>query len=370
MPAFLKRAFVIAAALLIASPSFSQDEELIHNTLSGGLYEVDGLKTNTLFWKGNFNRGNFLAQLDINLLLTGRRPEGFESVVLRRLDYDTGTEGFLYEPIVDLNYGQGLVMKHFSTLNPEPAVFNNSSVGCRLYYLGDSYDFETFGTWSHVWGLRASQDLFGLTVGETLVTDADDEATAYSLDLWAPVFGDFDFYSEAAKMDRMGSGYSAGFHWGYDIIAVSVSAKLEWRRCDSDFVPGYFDWAYGINPIKLVSYEAEDRSRSGYYAELQGEVINFIDLTVAYEGYDDSNGAFYLDSWVRLNPHLLVSAYLKQPSFTEYRPAGRNDGILTGGSVRYDLSPNMFLSGTAKKVYDPDAGDVEDSAIIELGLIL
>jgi hypothetical protein len=374
--------FIFSIAL--SSFSFAEENGLFHNSFSSGVLKIGGLRASSLFWKGNFDSDDLFLGLDVNLLLSERRPEGFESLVLRRLDWDTGTEGVLYAPIVDLNFGHGLLLQNYSTLDRQNVIFNNEATGLRAYYLAEAFDFEVFGTWSHLYGLRASQDIFGMTFGQTVVADIDGERvlcsdgstrqisqkSGYSVDIWAPLFGDFDLYAEGARIEDAGSGYSAGLHWGYDVIAVALSARVEWRYSEMGFAPGYFSWNYETNPIDLSTLEAHGKPRSGYFASLRGFILNVVNLNAAYEGYDDSNGAFYMDAWGRVYDNLSVSAHLKQPSFAEYRCTSLLDGTQVGASIRYDLSPSLFFGARVKRGFDPVLGEPVESTLFEIGSIL
>ncbi len=377
------RAFlaIFLLTLCAQAASFSEADPPLYGSLSIGTLKVEVLHTAALIFKEEYEDHNFSLGLDVNLASTDEKIKGFDSVVLRRLEFDTGIQGIMYEPINNLTFASGLLIRDFSTLDRQLILPQNEGMGLYAYYLGDIINFETFGTWSHIYGARVSEDLFGMTFGQSIVADADgekvktrdgisknmDPRTGYSVDVWAPLFGDFDFYSELAALKDAGSGYSTGFHWGYNVVAMNLSARVEGRFSGKGFAPGYFAPGYEMNPVDISSVEAFGKPRSGYLFGLSGSVLDYFDIGVAYEGYRDSDGAFSIDGWVRITERLLVSAYFKQPSFASYRMTTYVDGTLLGGEIRYELSPSIFIAASAKKGYDAQLGEVRDSGLAEFG---
>jgi hypothetical protein len=375
----------ILLALFCAHPSHATEDLTFHNAASTGYFRVEDFKSNALFWQGNINRGDFFLGVDVNLLLSERKPDNVDTIVLRRLEWDDGTEGILYGPLVDYSLGQGLVLSHFSSLDKDTVLYNNESMALRAYYLGlfDFFDVETFATWAHVYGIRLSEDVYGFTLGQTYVSSAGREdilngegkesevlpQSVAGLDIDAPLFGDFDFRAEAARIRGIGNGYAAGLHWGYNIVAVSISADLQWRKIDPGFAPNYFGSFYETDPVLVGSLESYDKPRQGFYCAIDGAVFNYFNVTFAYEAYDDSNGAFLMDSWLKVFERMRVSAFLKQPTLDSYRPANKEDGQLMGGSIKYDLSPSSYISTTVKKGFNPRIGLPEESALVEFGFI-
>lgn len=357
---------------------------LFYNSASCGIFKFNDFYSPSFTLENNFDYGNFFVGAGLNLFSAERKPSSLDNIVLLSALWDTGTEGVRYESIEDLTYGQGLLVNAYSTLDKEPVVISNRAAGLRAYYLGDFFDVDAFATYSHLYGIRASEDIFGLfTFGQTYLTDADGEKvvsrkgipdtidgrSGLSFDVWAPVFGDFDLYAEAAEIVNAGGGYCVGCHWGYNVIFAYINGRAEIRGAEPGFVPGYFGWAYETDPINLPSYEAYGKERVGYFAELKGFIFGVLNVTVAAEGYNDSNGAFYLDSSLRALQTLFVSAYVRQPTFVSYRYAGLDDGTVIGGSVRYDISPTMFVELKARKNFDPDVGEVDESSFVGFGSI-
>ena len=377
-------ALALIVFFLISSVSFAQEERLFSNSLSVGVVRIGDIKTGAMFWRGNAHARNVYIGLDVNMLLSERKPKTLDSVVLRRLEYDTGTEGIIYGPISDLTLGHGMVLNSYSSLDREGVLLGNEGMGTEIYYLGEFFDFEAFGTWTHIYGVRFSEDFYGVQLGQTFVTDADGERikcldgtekrfdgrSVMGIDLEAPLFGDFDFYSEIANIQGGGTGYLAGIQWAYNVVAVAISLRAEGRYLDPGFAPGYLGWGYEMNPIDMASLEASGLGKRGYFAGMRATVLGFFYLNFSYEGYEESNGAFYVDSWFRVYGRLLLSVYMKQPSFADYRWVGLEDGTMMGGSLRYDLSPSAFVAFLLKKGFNPKVGAVEESSLIEFGFIL
>lgn len=382
---FTLRTFIVLfiLGLLLHVTSFAKDvDPPYYSALSAASFRADELNPAALMYEGEFAYRNFAIGANINLLSANTKIKDFDPLVLTRLEYDTGTEGIRYEPIDDMTFGAGLLIRRFSTLDRQLVLPANDGFGLHAYYLGDYFDLDSFATWSHIYGARVSEDFFGVaTIGQSFVADADgedvktkdgierdvDARTGYAFDLWAPLFGDFDFYSEIAALKDAGSGYSAGFHWGYNVVAMQVSARAEGRFSGKGFAPGYFGWGYEMNPIDLSSLEAYGKPRSGYLLGLSSSVLDYFNIDIAYEGYHDSNGAFSIDGWTRIMENLFVSAYFKQPSFANYRCTTYVDGELMGATFRYDISPTMYVAIAAKKSFDAKYGDVRESSLVEIG---
>jgi len=334
--------------------------------------------------ENNFEYNDLFLGVDLNLYTSERKPQSLDNIILRTAVWDTGTEGVRYETIEDLTYGQGLLLNGYSTLDFTPVKYPNSAVGLRGYYLSDYFDVDAFATYSHLYGARVSEDVFGLfTFGQTYLSAADGEKivsrkgientieprSGVACDIWAPIVGDFDLYAEAAKLNGSGSGYSLGVHWGYNVIFAYINGNAEIRHAEPGFVPGYFGWGYEMDPVDISSFESIGKERVGYFAQLKGFIFNILNVTVAAEGYQDSNGAFYLDSSLKVFETLRVAAYIKQPTFAGYRYAGFNDGTLLGGSIHYDVSPSTFLDLSAKKYFDPLSGNAVQSSVMSIGVI-
>lgn len=381
--------FISAALITAALCSLACADEglnsLFYNTFSLGYLKVRDTESAAAFWRGNLDYQDFFLGVDVNLPSSPKKVPGVDTIVVRSAKYDTGVSGLIYGEIKNLELGQGLLLHSYSSLDKAPVVPGNDGAGLYAYYEGlfDMVDLKAFSTWSHLYGLRVTEDVGVFTFGQMVIADADGEQvkteggivknikdeSGASFDIWAPIFGDFDLYSEIASLSSGATGYSFGINWGYDAIVANVSARIEARGLNRGFAPAYFGWGYELNPVDLTSLEAYGMGRSGYYAEFRGQVFNFFGATIAYEGYDDSNGAFFLDSWVKITQPLVISAYIKQPNFVAYRGTSFYDGMLLGGRVSYDISPSMYLATEAKKGFNPDIGEVEESALAEVGLM-
>lgn len=178
-----------------------------------------------------------------------------------------------------------------------------------------------------------------LEVGGSLVSDVDKKAgvlsgnydpvkdeftptidkgsvTIMGLDLGLPIIRssilDLDLYFDYSKIVEYGSGTAAGIKAGFKGLGlVNLSAKLERRFNNDEYIPSYFNSLYEIERFKLDKSTGIVNSKiqqlagmksvgNGYYGELFITVLNTFDVLGSYQRLDKdpTSGILHISSEV------------------------------------------------------------------------
>ncbi len=346
--------------------------------LSLGYIKAGTREVANLTWHPDFKIGPWGMGADVNVALGEDKPDGYEEVVLRYLEYDDGRRGLRYGIIDNLTWGHGLLIKNYSTRIAGPVLLNSQQLALKGYLDMDKYVIRGLWTKSGINGYRVEERINTmLTLGQTYITDTNGVAlpgttesqkvTGVGLDASIPLPYNFEGYAEWAHLVDHGSGLGAGLGWGADLFVLEASFLAEYRMLDSNFVPGYFNEDYETNPINLTSAEATGNVKNGYLAQLGLKALDIATLTVAYENYNDSESAsLNADLFARLPQDLEVTGYYRQPNFVNFRSLSLEQGAIMGGSIGYPINPYTKMVVHYKKVYNPDLGEVEESQYYEL----
>lgn len=369
--------------LLITSSAFAQESTFDYG-VSIGLVKFDSASMGLFSWRPNLEFGPLTLSLDVNLPLGDQRPSQFESAVVRYADLTTEIFGIRYGILEDITFGYGLLLNDYSTTIKGGITLNNRQVGLRTYYKGDLISSEILGTWSGLYGIRLTERIYFFTFGQAYLVDTDGVAilktdgtfknfppqSGYSLDVGVPILPGTELYAEMAHLNNHGSGYSAGFKLGSDLYFLKTSFKIERRFIESNFVPGYFNAQYEIDPVDLNSAEATGEKKDGYLAELLASTFGIGRLGIIYENYNGSNPALSGDAFLDLGFPWFVSIFLRQPNFKDFRSLTVEEGAVLGGDLGYRINPYTNFTIHYKKAYDPALGKVIEGATYAVLLFL
>lgn len=380
-----KRIFYIIACFLIvlSSNAFSEEEPSLEKKFysSAGYLKIGTAESATVSFGGDLNRGDFSFGFDIIAVVSDKKPDKIDSIIIRDLEYETGTVGIIYDEIRDISFGQGLLVRNYTPWARGPALFSNDAVGFQGYYDGDIIDLNAFGTWSHVYGLRFSEDFFPYCIlGQTFVTDVDgfeikeksgalkniDKAVGYGLDIRSQLFEDTNFYVEAAKLEDHGGACALGVIFERDRLFLNTTFSVERRFVDPDFIPGYFDAFYEESPVDLSLVKADAGRKDGYLASFDFMVLGIVDLNLMLETYDFGLPALGGDLRLWSVRDFYLRFYYREPSYRDFRVVDFKDAKTVGGSMTFGITPNITSGVHFRKSYNPDQGLVEESGYFDV----
>jgi len=351
--------------------------------MSLGWIKVGSKEVATLAWHPDFKFGAWGLGADVNLALGDNKPAGYETAVLRYVEYDDLKKGLRYGILDGVTLGRGLIMKNYSTRVGNMVLPVNEQTGLKGYVDLDQNIIRAMGTRSNIYYLRLEQRINpNLTIGEHYVTDTTGRkivqtdgttrqfpaVSAIGVDAVMPLPANFEGYAEAGQLMNHGNGYAAGLSWGYDMMVANASFLAEYRMLDKGFVPSYFSVDYENNPVDLASAEASGKPKNGYYAQLGVNALGLASVSFIYEAYQDSNASLTGDLTAKFTDQLTVRGYYKQPNFVDYRSITLEQGAIMGADVAYKVNPYTSLITHYKKSYNPTTGQVESTQYYEVGL--
>ncbi|MFH1617573.1 MAG: hypothetical protein ABIB65_03240 [Candidatus Margulisiibacteriota bacterium] len=352
----------------------------LSNGMSLGYVKVGTTEAMLLSWKPDFKYGPWGIGLDVNIPVGDQHLPNLETVVVRYAEYNDGKKGLRYGVLDGITYGQGLLMKNYTTRIAGPVYLDNQQMGVRGFYNTPQWGLDTMATWSHVYAVRVIENVHPmLTLGQTYVSDADGKqilqpdgtvqqfpsVAGMAVDASVPLPWNFKGYAEAAQLNNYGRGFTVGVDWGAEIFLASLAFNAGYRLIDNNFVPGYFNEDYETNPVNIGSYEASGKQKNGYLVELKGVVADITEFRAAYEAYDGSNATLNADlaaAW----PPVTLSAYYTQPNFVDFRSLTLEEGAVIGARIGYKVNPYTNLVTHYKKAFNPTTGQVEETQMYEV----
>ena len=366
----------------MASHAYADGEAFERSTFAGAGYLRLSTAESAVFVIGNdLEYGDFSLSFDILAIAGQKKPAEIDTIILRDLEYDTGTYGIAYTELRDVTFGQGLLVSNYSPWSRGPSLLSNKGGGLRSYYDGDIYSVDSFGTWSHVYGVRLEQDFFPFFIlGETYAADVDGfdlkqssgatknirKMTGYGADLRTEVFEDTNFYVEAAKLEEYGSAYSLGIIFERDRVFLNTLFSVERRFIDPNFIPGYFGPFYESVPIDISLVEADKGGRDGYLVKFDTMILGFVDFNLILETCDAGRPAFGGDLTVWFIKDVNLRVLYREPGYSVFRVESFEDAKIVGGSLTYDITSSIALGGHYKKTFNPLLGNVEESSFGEV----
>ena len=368
--------------IILSAQAFSEELTLERSSYSGAGYLKFGtMESPVVIFGSDFEYGDFSLGFDVLAIIGDKKPDLIGTVILRDLEYETGTVGIIYDEVRDITYGQGLLVKNYTPWARGPALLSNNSIGLQSYYDGDLFSFDCFGTWSHVYGARFSQDFFPILIlGETIIADVDgfkikeeggtlksvDKTTGYGIDIRSQIFEDTNFYVEAAKLEDRGGATALGVIFERDRIFLNTSFSVERRFVDPDFIPGYFGPFYEDVPIDFSLVDADGKRKDGYLVAFDVMVLGLVDLDLMLETYDFGLPAFGGDLRLWSVRDFYLRIFYREPSYRDFRAVDFKDAKTVGGSMTFGLAPNITSGVHFKKAYNPDLGLIEESGYFDV----
>ncbi len=301
--------------------------------------------------------------LTLNADLSGKNY-GLESIVNRYMEYDNGRFGIRYAPIEDMSFGCGLLLNDLSTAYSQPAFLTNDQSGLRVYYDFDSFVLEAIGTYSHLYGVRMKNiKLLNLDLGFECVGDAGAATReGYGSRLTGgyaelPVTDMISLFAEGGSSSNGGEGSMAGVSADYDLIFAFARMTAASVSMNNKFIPGYFTAGYETDPVDLTSLEADDSQRYGTMFNFDVGILGFIAFNYCNENYKDggsaNSGSFLISPLDRLN----ITGFIKEFSFSDFRPIQGQDSNILGGTIDYKLVNGLYASLNYKKsLANPELG--------------
>jgi hypothetical protein len=320
----------------------------------------------------DYSSGNYSLGYTVNANLSDKNY-GLESIVVRYFENDDGTLGIRYAPIEDMSFGYGLLLNDLNTLYYQPPFFQNEHSGLRLYYDYGDFMLESFGTYSHLYGVRIKDyRIFNLNIGIEYLSDTNQTSregfgrVSSGAHVELPLTDSFSLFCEAANTSNGGEGNIAGVIFDYDLIFAFSRVSIGAASFNSLFVPGYFTSGYDINPVDFSSLEAKGDRRYGTMINLDSGILGLIDLHLSNENYTDGGSATSGSILVTPIDRVNITGYVKELSFLDFRTIKGKDANMVGGSVEYKIVNGMSVSVNYKKTPSLDDLKPYDSAYCKL----
>ncbi len=180
-------------------------------------------------------------------------------------------------------------------------------------------------------------------------------------------FISFGPYYSWAHAISYGSGSGIGFRTDINLIMniLHISAKLERRNINGEFIPSYFNPLYEAKKEDYFQTLKQASSANGVFGELYGSAIGKIRLGGSYEYYPgvDSSGSIHLEAdapnflrfgrrrvpvLVMYDKCMLTSANFGKDAFT------RDDRLLVTAQISYEVLPHIYFTGVYKRRFAKD----------------
>lgn len=301
---------------------------------------------------------NISLGLSLNANLSDK-DYGVQSAVVRYLEYDDGTLGVRYAPLEGMTFGYGLLLNDLNTLYYQPPFLTNEQSGLRIYYDHDDFTLEGFGTYSHLYGLRIKDfSMFNMNFGIECLSDSDKASSecfgrsAVGAYMELPLTEEFSLFGECAGTSNGGEGNMTGISMDYDLIFAYIKMNVGAASFNDRFIPAYFTSGYDINPVDFTSLEAGGRRRYGTIGSLYSGILGLIAIGLTNENYNDGGSATSGSILITPIDRVNVTAFVKELSFMDYRPATGKDANMVGGTVDYTTKSGIYLSVTYNKTLD------------------
>ncbi|MFC1495913.1 hypothetical protein ACFL52_00675 [Candidatus Margulisiibacteriota bacterium] len=382
----MKNILVIICILFLASWSFSAEAGMfdkVSNTVSAGYVKAGTVEVGSLSWRPDLKLGPLGLGLDVNVPLGNVRPADYESVVFRYAEYDDGQKGLRYGILDRITLGHGLLMKNYATRVALPGLSYNDQMGLKGYYNHNIFGFHAMNTWSHVYAIRLTQRVHPMLIlGQSFVTDEDGVQVRQSdgtirsfapqggiaVDATVPFPFGFEGYAEAAQLNNHGKAASVGIDWSTQMLGFVAAFDTGYRFVGGNFVPGYFNEEYEINPTDISSVAAQGIRRDGYFADFKAKLPKVLNLDISYENYNGGNGAIAALAESYLREDIEVSAYYQQPNFVDFNSLTLENGAVMGAKIGYYVNPFTKVITHYRKAYNPATGQVEETQFYEVAL--
>lgn len=371
---------------LSTAPDASQMASRFSNGIGIGIGTANGQTSSVGRWNPDFSFGNLSVGLDINFAVGEKKDPNIETIVIRNIGYNTSSWGIKYGLLSGVTFGQGLLISNYSTITKGGIIQSNKQTGLRGYYKFGIYGVDALYTWSNLYVLRVTEDLYyqlPITLGQYYITDSDgvnfkktdgtsqnySSPSGIGVDAQVPLIWGTYAFAEYAKLLNHGGGFTAGLSAGYDFGVAKTNFRAERRFIEYNFIPGYFNENYETNPINITSYEANSSSKDGYKVALNTEVLSKGYATAVLEGYNGSNSALKADAYADITQDYFASASFYQPNFKDARSLDLQQGAIITGKMGYKLNQFTNVIANYKKAYDPDLGKIVETQWYEMKFV-
>lgn len=375
-----------AADFSVTSNPFGQSllATKFSNGASMGFLNTGGVGAGVFSWNPDFNNFGIGLGLSINVPLSAQgQPTGVDTVVLRYLEYANSTWGVKYGILSNVTLANGLLVSNYTTATKGGIIQSSGQSGLRVYYNWDYAGLECFGTWTGVYGARLTEKVLPfLTLGQYVAGDTDgvkqvrpDGTTkqfppqsGWGVDANIPLTSWANLFAEYAKLNNYGGGFSAGLNAGWNFLLGQVNLKAERRIISKNFIPGYYNEAYEVNPVDIVSYEATATDKDGYSISLYGDVLSKAKFLAIMEAYNNSNTSLRAEALADLTEAYFAGVSYVQPDFRDFRSLDVSQGAIITGKLGYKINPFTRVIANYKQAWDPSTGRVLETQWYEVSL--
>lgn len=375
-----------AAEFSVTSDTFGQSllKTKISNNASFGFLNSNGTGAPVFSWNPDFHNFGVGVGLSVNIPITPQgQPIGVDNVVVRYAEYSGSKWGLRYGILNNVTLANGLLVSNYSTSTKGGIIQTDGQTGVRAYYNWDYAAVECFGTWTGVYGVRLTENVLPfLTLGQYMAGDTDGikqvkpdgttkqfpSQSGWGLDASVPLFPGASLFAEYAKLNNYGGGFTGGLNAGYSFLIGKIGLKAERRILDYNFVPGYYNDEYEVNPIDIVSYEATSTNKNGYALSVYGDILSRAKFIAILEQYNDSNASLRAEALADLTDAYFLGVSYVQPNFRDFRTLDASDGAIITTKLGYKINPFTQVIANYKKAYDPVQGKVVETQWYEVSL--
>ncbi len=213
-----------------------------------------------------------------------------------------------------------------------------------------------------------------IQLAERPVYDKAESVSILGVDYLLPIIDQeylkFYHYAEAAKIVDYGMGF---IFPGFGAKVAIFDLKLEGRRFEDEFIPGFFDYLYDDQRAFVVGEEIYTKTSilnsvnasTGWYGSATTNIANIIYFDLAYQDMYGKDVITGKSLWAGLRADTSMIPKIKEASimysqtnkqyinFTEFR----NENATVNGKVSYELGGNSFLVGNYQERYSDTNGD-------------
>ncbi len=194
--------------------------------------------------------------------------------------------------------------------------------------------------------------------------------TDYMLPIIDQEYFKFYHYAEYAKIIDYGQGF---IFPGFGSKVAIFDLKLEGRRFEDEFIPGFFDYLYddqrayvfGDSIYTKTSILDNVNASTGWYGSATTNIANLIYFDLAYQdmyGKDVSTGK---SLWVGLRADTNMIPKIKEASIVYSQTNKsyinfkqfRNENATVTGKISYELGGNSYLVGNYQERYSDTDGN-------------
>ena len=200
------------------------------------------------------------------------------------------------------------------------------------------------------------------------VYDKAESVTIIGTDYLLPII-DADYlklyhYAEVAKIVDYGHGF---IFPGFGAKVAIFDFKLEGRRFDDEFIPGFFDYLYddqrafvrGEEIYTKTSILSGINASTGWYGSATTNIANIVYFDLAYQDMYGKDVATGKSLWVGLRAETSMIPKIKEATIMysqtnkEYINFKyfRNENATVSGKISYELGGNSYLVGNYQERY-------------------